>query len=69
MKHNRLFLTLIAIATVLVAMADKKMTIRCEETGEEMTFTAPDGLRIYQYNANWLDSIPYLTEHARNGEP
>lgn len=69
MKPNRLFLTLIAMVTVLVAMADKKMTIRCEETGESFEVTVPDGLRIYEYNSNWLDSIPYLTEHARNGEP
>lgn len=57
------------MATVLVAMADKKMAIRCEETGESFEVTVPDGLRIYEYNGNWLDSIPYLTEHARNGEP
>lgn len=57
------------MATVVVAMADKKMTIRCEETGESFEVTVPDGLRIYEYNGNWLDSIPYLTEHARNGEP
>lgn len=57
------------MATVLVAMADKKMTIRCEETGESFEVTVPDGLRIYEYNGNWLDSIPYLSEHARNGEP
>ena len=56
------------MATVLVAMADKKMTIRCEETGESFDVTIPDGLGIYEYNGNWLDSIPYLTEHARNGE-
>lgn len=69
MKHSRIYLTLIAVATVLVAMADKKMTIRCEETGESFEVTVPDGLRIYEYNGNWLDSIPYLKEHARNGEP
>lgn len=57
------------MATVVVAMADKKMTIRCEETGESFEVTVPDGLRIYEYNGNWLYSIPYLTEHARNGEP
>lgn len=69
MKNNRLYLTLIAMATVLVAMADKRMTIRCEETGESFEVTVQDGLRIYEYNGNWLDSIPYLTEHARYGEP
>lgn len=69
MKNSRLYLTLIAMATVLVAMADKRMTIRCEETGESFEVTVQDGLRIYEYNGNWLDSIPYLTEHARYGEP
>lgn len=69
MKHNRIYLTLIAMATVLVAMADKKMTIHCEETGKSFEVTVPDGLRIHEYNGNWLDSIPYLKEHAQNGEP
>lgn len=69
MKKNRLYLTLIAMATVSVSMADKRMTIRCEETGESFEVTVQDGLRIYEYNGNWLDSIPYLTEHARWGEP
>lgn len=69
MKHSRLYLTLIAMVTVLVAMADKRMTIRCKDTGESFEVTVPDGLRIYEYNDNWLDSIPYLKEYARNGEP
>lgn len=64
-----ILLAVIAVLSASYVMADQKITIRCEETGKEMTFTAPDGLRIYEYNANWLDSIPYLLEHARNHEP
>lgn len=65
----RLFLSAVAILTVVTAMADKKMTISCAETGESFEVMVPDDLRIYEYNGNWLDSIPYLLEHARNHEP
>ena len=51
------------------AMADKKMIIRNADTGESFEVMVPDVLRSYEYNGNWLDSIPYLVEHARNGEP
>lgn len=53
----------------MAAYADRKMTIRNSDSGESFEVTVPDGLRIYEYNSNWLDSIPYLMEHARNGEP
>lgn len=45
------------------------MTIRNSDTGESFEVSVPDGLRIYEYNSNWLDSIPYLIERARYGEP
>lgn len=45
------------------------MTIRNSDTGESFEVSVPDGMRIYEYNANWLDSIPYLLERARYGEP
>jgi len=45
------------------------MTIRNAETGESFEVSVPDGLKIYEYNSNWLDSIPYLLERARYGEP
>lgn len=51
------------------AYADKKMTIRNTDTGESFEVMVPDGMRIYEYNSNWLDSIPYLIERARYGEP
>ena len=43
------------------------MTIRNADTGESFEVSVPDGLkiRIDEYNSNWLDSIPYLVEHAR----
>lgn len=65
----RLVMSAVAVTTVLTVLADKKMTISCAETGESFEVMVPDGLRIYEYNGNWLDSIPYLLEHARNQEP
>lgn len=55
----------------MAAFADRKMKICNSDTGESFEVTVPDGLkmRIYEYNSNWLDSIPYLKEHARQGEP
>lgn len=66
---NRLFIIAVLLLSTFAVMADKKMTIRNADTGESFEVMVPDGLRIYEYNGNWLDSIPYLVEHARNGEP
>lgn len=60
---------LILLFSVFTAFADKKMTIRNSDTGESFEVSVPDGMRIYEYNSNWLDSIPYLIERARYGEP
>ncbi len=65
----RYITVLILLLSVLSALADKKMTIRNSDTGESFEVSVPDGLRIYEYNSNWLDSIPYLLERARYGEP
>ena len=51
------------------AFADKKMTVRNSDAGESFEVSVPNGLRIYEYNSNWLDSVPYLLERARYGEP
>lgn len=61
-------LIILTVAIFATAFAQKQLTITCEETGESFEVTVPDGLRIYQYNGSWLDSIPYLLEHARNKE-
>lgn len=66
---NRIIIVSFLILSAISALADKKMTIRNADTGESFEVTVPDGLRIYEYNGNWLDSIPYLLEHARWGEP
>lgn len=52
-------------------MADKKMTLSNIDTGESFEVSVPDGLKIsiQEYNSNWLDSIPYLVEHAKWKEP
>lgn len=60
---------IILLLSVLSASADKKMTIRNSDTGESFEVSDPDGMRIYEYNSNWLDSIPYVLERARYGEP
>ena len=51
------------------AMAERTFTIRDVDTGEKMEMKVSDGFRAYSYNVNWLDSVPYLIEHARWGEP
>lgn len=65
----RYFSIIILFLSVLSASADKKMTIRNSDTGESFEVSVPEGIRIYEYNSNWLDSIPYLLERARYGEP
>lgn len=54
---------------VFSANADKTVAVRDADSGEAFEIGLPDGVRIYEYNSNWLDSIPYLTERARYGEP
>lgn len=66
---------LITIAAILLSsfavMADKKMTLSNIDTGGSFEVSVPDGLKIsiQEYNSNWLDSIPYLVEHAKWKEP
>lgn len=66
---NRIIIVSFLFLSTIVAFADEKMTIRNSDTEESFEVMVPDGLRIYEYNSNWLDSIPYLIEHARWGEP
>lgn len=66
---NRIFIFAALLLSAMTVMADKKMRIRNADTGESFEMTVPDGFKMYSYNGNWLDSIPYLVEHARYGEP
>lgn len=66
---TRYYTFLVLLLSVFTVFADKKMTIRNSDTGESFEISVPDGMRIYEYNSNWLDSIPYLLERARYGEP
>lgn len=68
---NRLITIAAILLSAFAVMADKKMTIRNIDTGESFEVSVPDGLKIsiQEYNSNWLDSIPYLVEHARWKEP
>ena len=66
MKH--LIVTLAALLTVMAAFSDRKMTVRNADTGESFDIEMADGLQISEVNPEWLDSVPYLLEHAREGE-
>lgn len=68
MKIRR-YTFLVLLLSALTALADKKMTIRNTDTDESFEVMVPDGLKIYEYNSNWSDSIPYLIDRARYGEP
>lgn len=69
--ENRICIVLLTLMSALYSFADKKMTIRNIDTGESFEVSVPDGLKIsiQEYNSDWLDSIPYLVEHARWKEP
>lgn len=69
--ENRIFIILLSIASALYTFADKKMTVRNIDTGESFEVLMPDGMKIsiQEYNSDWLDSIPYLVEHAKWKEP
>ncbi len=69
--ENRICIVLLTLMSAFYSLADKKMTIRNIDTGESFEVSVPDGLKIsiQEYNSNWLDSIPYLVEHARWKEP
>lgn len=69
--ENRVCTLLLILMSAFYSFADKKMTIRNIDTGESFEVSVPDGLKIsiQEYNSDWLDSIPYLVEHARWKEP
>lgn len=69
MEMKRIIFILSLLLSVLSVYADKKMTVRNAGTGESFEVSVPDGLKIYEYNNNWLDSVPYLVARARYGEP
>lgn len=60
MKTNRIITLLMVLVTTITTFAQKQLTIINEDTGDSFEVTVPEGLKIYQYNENWLDSIPYL---------
>lgn len=68
MKTGRIITLLTVFVATVSSFAQKQLTVVNEDTGESFEVTVPEGLRIYEYNENWLDSIPYLIEHARNRE-
>ena len=53
----------------LNVLADEKLTVRNTDTGESFEISVPDNLKIYEINSNWLDSVPYLIDHAKWMEP
>lgn len=67
MKIILLILSVSVLA--LNVFADEKLTVRSTDTGESFEISVHDNLRIYEINSNWLDSVPYLIEHAKWMEP
>lgn len=68
-EMKKIIIILSLFLSVLSVFADEKMTVRNADTGESFEVSFPDGLKIYEYNSNWLDSVPYLVARARYGEP
>ncbi|MBD5267945.1 MAG: hypothetical protein HDS41_07225 [Bacteroides sp.] len=66
---KKIIIILSVFLSVLTAFADKKMTVRNSDTGESFDVFVPYRLKIYEYNSNWLDSVPYLIARARYGDP
>lgn len=66
---NRIIIFATLLLSAMTVMADKKMRIRNADAGESFEITVPEGFKMYSCIGNWLDSIPYLLEHARYGEP
>lgn len=66
----RYFTFLLLFSLCLSVFAQKKMTIRNSETGEEMTITVPDGLVITSgIEGEYRDFVVTDTLYADNGEP
>lgn len=63
----RIIIFLLALLSVFYSFADERITFRNIDTGESFEVSVPDGLKIsiQEYNSDWLDSIPYLVEHAK----
>lgn len=62
MKH-------LSITLSLLAMSALCLFARNAGTEESFEVAVPGGLKFNEYNSDWLDSIPYLREHARWKEP
>ena len=66
----RYFTFLLLFSLCLSVLAQKKMTIRNSETGEEMTITVPDGLVITSgIEGEDGDFVVTDTLYSDNGEP
>lgn len=69
-QNMRYFTFLLIFSLGLSVFAQKKMTIRNSETGEEMTITVPDGLVITSgIEGEDGDFVVTDTLYADNGEP
>lgn len=69
MKLRTLVFSSIILSSIVCVFANKKISVRNSETGESFEVLVADGMKIYEYNNNRIDSIPYLIERARYGEP
>ena len=69
-QNMRYFTFLLLFSLCLSVLAQKKMTIRNSETGEDMTITVPDGLVITSgIEGEDGDFVVTDTLYADNGEP
>ena len=69
-QNMRYFTFLLLFSLCLSVFAQKKMTIRNSETGEDMTITVPDGLVITSgIEGEDGDFVVTDTLYADNGEP
>lgn len=68
---NIRLLILTCLLMAITSYADNTLTVRNSDTGDSFDVSVPDGIKIqmYEYNSEWLDSVPYLLEHARWKEP
>lgn len=66
---RKIFLIIVLSVVAYGMFANDKLTIRNIDTGESFEVEVPENLKIYEVNTNWLDSVPYLIDHAKWREP
>lgn len=71
MKAKKFIIPTVVLFSYAIALAGssyRQATVTSEEAGDSAALNESAEPKTYEYNENWLDSVPYLMEHARNGE-